>query len=102
MYCSSCGVAVAQNRSYCNHCGAKLNRGESLERSSELRPQFLISAMVGTFICGLLAITVLMGVMRVILGLPVAGVLAITIIPFSDDAHPRGYPAAAFIADQGT
>ncbi len=26
MYCSSCGVAVAQGLSYCNFCGAKLNR----------------------------------------------------------------------------
>lgn len=82
MYCSSCGVAVAQNLSYCNHCGAKLNRGESFTASSDLRPQFLISAMVGTFICGLLVITVLMGVLRVILGLPVEGVLAIAIVPF--------------------
>ena len=82
MYCSSCGVAVAQNLSYCNHCGAKLNRGESLAASSDLKPQFLISAMVGTFICGLLVITVLMGVLRVILGLPVEGVLAIAIVPF--------------------
>ena len=82
MYCSSCGVAVAQNLSYCNHCGAKLNRGESLTASSDLKPQFLISAMVGTFICGLLVITVLMGVLRVILGLPVEGVLAIAIVPF--------------------
>ena len=26
MYCSSCGTAVNPGLSYCNHCGAELNR----------------------------------------------------------------------------
>lgn len=29
MYCSTCGVTVAARLSYCNHCGAKLSRGQS-------------------------------------------------------------------------
>ena len=82
MYCSSCGVAVTQNLSYCNHCGAKLNRGESLDSSSQLKPQFLISAMVGTFIFGVLVITILMGVMKNAMGLPVERVLGFASVPF--------------------
>ena len=80
MYCSSCGVAVAQNLSYCNHCGAKLHRGE--DSSSELRPNFLLAAIVGTFIFGLLVITILMGVMKNAMGLPVERVLGFAAVPF--------------------
>jgi len=84
MYCSSCGVAVAQGLSYCNFCGTKLNaaKDESLTRSSEVRPELLVSAMAGVFILGLVAITALMGVMKVILGLPVERVLGFTVLPF--------------------
>ena len=81
MYCSTCGVAVAQNLSYCNHCGAKLHRGEG-DSSSELRPTFLVSAIVGTFIFGLLVITILMGVMKNAMGLPVERVLGFAAVPF--------------------
>ena len=82
MYCSSCGAAVAQGLSYCNHCGSKLNRGESLVKSSEVKPDLLVRAMVVTFMFGLFAITVLMGVMKAILGLPVERVLALSFVPF--------------------
>jgi hypothetical protein len=83
MYCSSCGVAVTQALSYCNHCGAKLNRGEKLAKSSEVKPDLLVTSMVATFIFGLAIITALMGVMKVILGLPVERVLAFSLIPFA-------------------
>ena len=82
MYCSSCGVAVAQGLSYCNHCGAKLNRSESVVKSSEVKPDLLVRAMVTTFMFGLFSITVLMGVMKAVLGLPVERVLALSLIPF--------------------
>ena len=81
MYCSTCGVAVAQGLSYCNHCGAKLNRGDAVVNSSEIRPGLLINAMVVTFIFGLVAITVLMGVMKS-LGVPIERVLAFMLFPF--------------------
>ena len=82
MYCSSCGVAVAQNLSYCNHCGAKLIRRESRGESSEVKPEMLIGWMVVTFLFGLVAITVLMGVLKSVLGLPVDRVLHIIAFPF--------------------
>ncbi|HEX5885159.1 MAG TPA: zinc ribbon domain-containing protein [Pyrinomonadaceae bacterium] len=82
MYCSSCGVAISQGLSYCNHCGAKLNRGESGVNSSEVKPDLLVTAMVASFVFGLAVITALMGVMKVILGLPVERVLAFALMPF--------------------
>ena len=81
MYCSSCGVAVTQNLSYCNHCGAKLNRGDSAE-SSEVEPDKLVFFMTATFIFGLVAITVLMGVMKAVLEMPVGQILGVIVFPF--------------------
>jgi hypothetical protein len=84
MYCSSCGVAVAQDLSYCNYCGAKLNgvKGDNVSKSSEVRPESLVFAMMAVFIFGLGAITVLMGVMKAVLGLPVERILAFALLPF--------------------
>ena len=85
MYCSSCGAAVAQGLSYCNYCGAKLNgeKGDSLIKSSELRAESLIILlMVGLFVFGLLAITVLMGVMKAVLNLNDGQILAFTLLSF--------------------
>jgi|SRR5918996_3822384 hypothetical protein len=82
MYCSSCGVAVAQKLSYCNHCGAKLNRGDSAAEWSEAGPQMLVFLMAALFILGLLVITILMGVMKSVLGLPEGQVLALMALPF--------------------
>jgi predicted lipid-binding transport protein (Tim44 family) len=69
MYCSSCGKAVPPGLSYCNYCGEKLNRakGDSIVKSPQVRPETLVAAMVFTFVFGLGAITVLMGVMKAIL-----------------------------------
>ena len=70
MYCSSCGVATAPNLTYCNHCGAKLNteKDQSLVKTAELRQESMImSAMVGLFVLGLIAISVLLGVMKSVL-----------------------------------
>ena len=83
MYCSTCGVAVDQRLSYCNYCGAKLSgAGDNGAESSEVRPGLLVSAMAGTFILGLVAITMLMGMMKSVLDLPVEGVLAFALLPF--------------------
>ena len=82
MYCSSCGGAVARGLSYCNKCGAKLNTNESVEKSTGLRPDFLVFAIMATFIFGTAVITMLMGVMRVILGLNVQAVLGFGTITF--------------------
>lgn len=85
MYCSSCGVSVAQGLSYCNHCGAKLNggKGDSLIKTTELRAESLIiSAMVRLFVLGLLAISVLMGVMKAVLGLNAGQILGFATLSF--------------------
>ena len=81
MYCSTCGVAVAQGLTYCNYCGAKLS-GAKDEKSPEVRPELLVSAMTGLFILGLAAITVLIGVIKTTLDLPVERVLAVALVPF--------------------
>src|SRR5437588_6388287 len=83
MYCSSCGVAVAQDLSYCNYCGAKLNgvKGETRIKSPEVKPELLVSAMVVVFVFGLVAITLLMLVMKDVLG-NVGQVLAFTLLSF--------------------
>ncbi|HJR07852.1 MAG TPA: hypothetical protein VJ842_11365 [Pyrinomonadaceae bacterium] len=85
MYCSSCGVSVAQGLSYCNQCGAKLNgeKGDSLIKSSELRAESLIILlMVGLFVFGLLAISVLMGVMKAVLDLNAGQILGFATLSF--------------------
>jgi len=85
MYCSSCGAAVAHGLSFCNYCGAKLNgeKGDSLVKTTELRAESLIiSGMIGLFVTGLLAISVLMGVMKRVLDLNVGQVLAFTLLSF--------------------
>jgi hypothetical protein len=82
MYCSTCGVAVAQGLSYCNYCGAKLSgAGDTGPEPPQVRPELLVSAMAGLFILGLAAITVLMGVMKTALGLPADRVLAFSLVP---------------------
>ena len=85
MYCSSCGVSITQGLSYCKHCGAKLNgeKGDVLIKTTELRAESLIiSAMVGLFVLGLLAIAVLMGVMKAVLDLNAGQILGFATLSF--------------------
>ncbi|SRR6266851_1915694 len=83
MYCSSCGVAVAQGLTYCNYCGAKLSGpGDNALKSSGPRPEYLVFAMMAVFIFGVGAITLLMGMMKSVLGLTVESVLAFALLPF--------------------
>ena len=83
MYCSACGRAVVEGLSFCNYCGAKLsgrsNKGRELP---EVKPELLVSAMAGVFILGLIVITILMGVMKNVLELPVDRVLGLALFPF--------------------
>jgi hypothetical protein len=82
MYCSTCGAAVAPGLSYCNHCGAKVNKDDKVVKSAEVRPALFVNAMVVTFIFGLLAIAVLAGVMKSVLGLDVGQMLALMLLSF--------------------
>ena len=83
MYCSACGVAVSQGLSYCNYCGAKLGEGQSDGLvKSEIKPELVVSAMVATFVLGLIAITALIGVMKSVLGLEAAQILAFAGLSF--------------------
>lgn len=85
MYCSSCGGAVVQALSYCNHCGAKLKaeKKDSLVKATELRADgFIMSAMVGLFILSLPAISLLIVVMKDGLGLNSREILPFVILSF--------------------
>src|SRR6266545_6000787 len=95
MYCSSCGVAVAQGLSYCNYCGAKFSgaKGDNIIKSSEVKPEMLVSAMVAVFVLGLGAITVLMGVMKAVIRLDVGQIIALTLQRFMN----KIYMEAVFI-----
>ncbi len=75
MFCSACGVAVAQGLSYCNYCGAKLN---DERQPGELRPETLVFGMLATFIFGIGAIIALMAVMKNALDMPIP-----EIVPFA-------------------
>ena len=85
MYCSSCGASVAPNLTYCNHCGAKLRevKGENVIKSSEVKPELLVSAMAAVFILGLVAIAVLIGVMRQVAGFDLPFLIAATLLSFA-------------------
>jgi hypothetical protein len=83
MYCSTCGVSVSQGLSYCNYCGAKLTGpGDNEGGTPDVRPEFLVAAMVGVFIFGLAVITIMMGVMKTVLDLQAGQILGFALVPF--------------------
>src|SRR6266513_5535086 len=82
MYCSSCGVAVTQGLPYCNYCGAKLGRGDSGDKPPDIRPGGLVTMMVATFVMGLFAITIFMGVMKAVLHLETGAMLGFMVLSF--------------------
>lgn len=91
MYCSACGIAVAESLSYCNHCGARIvaantdkvgTSSDNIAASSTIKPELLISAMLMTFVFGLLAIAVLLRVLKSMLGLNVGQILAFACLSF--------------------
>ena len=83
MYCSSCGASIAQGLIYCNYCGAKLRgeKGDSLIKSSEVKPASLVWGMVAVLVFGFVAITFLMMAMKMV-GLNVGQILTFTILSF--------------------
>ena len=80
MFCSACGNSVVQGLSYCNHCGAKLP-GEKVTKSSEVKAESLVWAMVAVLVFGFVAIVFLMMAMKMV-GLNVGQILAFTILSF--------------------
>ena len=84
MYCSSCGVAVAQGLGYCNYCGAKLNgvKGDNVSETSQAKPELLVAAMVVVFVLGLVAIAILTGVMKSVLNLDAGQILGFAALSF--------------------
>ena len=85
MYCSTCGVAVAQGLSFCKHCGAKLSveRGDNLVRYSELRAEsFNIAAMVMVFVFGVGVTIMLMAVMKNALDFEAPQIIPFAIMSF--------------------
>ena len=80
MYCSSCGVSVAQGLSFCNNCGARLK--DATESSDEVRPGLLVAAMAITFIFGTVAITMFTLGMKAALNLPSDRLLLFALLPF--------------------
>lgn len=84
MFCSSCGVAVAQGLSFCNYCGAKLSGAavDNVVKSSGVKPELLVSAIAATFILGLIAIAVLIGALKVVAGLDLPFLLVAMMLSF--------------------
>lgn len=84
MYCSTCGVTIAEHLSYCNHCGARIvtSNSDKVAAPHEVKPGVLVSAMVTTFVFGLLAIAFLLGVMKTMLGLELGQILAFAALSF--------------------
>jgi len=65
MYCSTCGEAVADRLSYCNHCGSRLStpKADEVARVAKVPPESLVWAIVGVFVVGLGCMIGLMAVM---------------------------------------
>jgi hypothetical protein len=83
MFCSTCGVALAQGLSYCNYCGAKSAgaRGDNTTKSSEVKPEALIWGMVAVLVFGFVAVVFLLMAMKMA-GLNPGQILAFTILSF--------------------
>ena len=81
MYCSSCGVAVAQGVTYCNYCGAKLPRDQG-KTPREVKPETLVTMMVATFVMGTFVITLLLGMLRAVLHLEFGPMMGIAMLSF--------------------
>lgn len=85
MYCLSCGTAVTRGLSYCNQCGARLDRakGDGITKSSEVKPELLVAAMAAVFIFGLGAIIFLMMALKMVFGPENMGlIISFTLLSF--------------------
>jgi hypothetical protein len=83
MYCSLCGVAMTRGLSYCNHCGAKLTErtGDNAVKSSEVKPESLVWAMVAVLVFGFVAIMFLLMAMKMV-GMERGPILGFTTLSF--------------------
>jgi hypothetical protein len=84
MYCSSCGGAVTQGVTYCNHCGARLGKAkiDEVSKPIELFPDSLIWAIATVFIVGIGGIIGLMAVMKEVLKLNEGIIIAVIMLSF--------------------
>lgn len=84
MYCPACGVAVNPGSSYCNYCGENLSgaKSETTAKSPDVRPGNLIGAMVFTFVFGIGAIAILLGMMKAVLHFDDGKILAFAFLSF--------------------
>ena|SRR5437660_8501376 len=84
MYCSSCGSAAATRLDYCNRCGARLvgTKADARTRSSEVRPEMLVNAILCCFVFGLGAIIGLLAVMRSVFDFNPGLIIAFTLLSF--------------------
>jgi hypothetical protein len=57
-------------------------KGDNVSKASEVKPELLVSAMVVVFISGLIAITMLMGVMKTVLNLSAPQIIPFTLLCF--------------------
>src|SRR5215510_1963692 len=66
MFCSSCGVSLEHDLSFCKHCGAKLvdTRGNEIVRVSGPPPDQVLWAMVSVFVVGLGVIIALLAMSK--------------------------------------
>jgi uncharacterized paraquat-inducible protein A len=60
MYCSTCGVEVSSNTTYCNRCGTRLSWVNAV------KPETLVAMMAAVFIFGLGAIILLMMALKMV------------------------------------
>ena len=81
MYCSTCGVAVVHGLVFCNYCGAKLNPGETSAKS-DVKSGSLIGGMVFVFVFGIVAITMLLGMMKAVLRVSDGLIVAFALLSF--------------------
>lgn len=84
MFCSSCGKAVIQNASYCNHCGSRANGAKepAAGKLSESSLNVLLGGILGIPIAGLGIIIGLMSVMRKEMGFSNGLIIAFTSLSF--------------------
>jgi hypothetical protein len=57
-------------------------KGDDVVKSSEVKPELLVSAMVGGFVLGLGAIAVLIGMLKAVAGFDLPILLAVTMLSF--------------------
>ena len=77
-------LRIGGRREFELHCGARLvaSNSDKVGASREVKPELLVSAMVATFVLGLLAISVLLGVMKYVLGLELGQILGFAVLGF--------------------